>query len=62
MLRGEQDDFWVKFGDIRGLWEDPWCIRGDLKIIKYPRERKNYFRLSSTKQRFSKIIEELNFH
>lgn len=62
MLRGEQDHFWVKFGDIRGLWEDPWCIRGDLKIIKYPRERKNYFRLSSTKQRFSKIIEELNFH
>lgn len=56
MIRGEQDDFWVNFGDIRGLWEDPWCIKGDLNIIKYSREMKNYFRLSSTMQRFSKII------
>lgn len=62
MLRGEQDDFWLKLEDIRGLWGDLWCIRGDLKIVKYPREMTNYFKLSSTMQRFSKIIEELNFH
>ena len=62
MLRGEQDDFWVKLKDIRGLWGDPWCIRGNLNIIRYPRKRMDYFKLSLTMQRFSKIIEELNFH
>lgn len=26
ILRGKQNDFWVKLGDIRGLWGDPWRI------------------------------------
>ncbi|RVW38991.1 hypothetical protein CK203_100064 [Vitis vinifera] len=54
---GEWDDFLAELGDIRGLWGDPWCIRGDFNIIIYPRETRNCFRLSATMQRFSEIEE-----
>lgn len=57
MLRGEWDDFLAELGDIRGLWGDPWCIRGDFNIIIYPRETRNCFRLSATMQIFSEIEE-----
>ena len=48
-------------GDVRGLWEDPWGIRGNFNMIRYLRERRKCVGMS-TMQRFSKIIKGVNMH
>ena len=32
----EREDFWAELGDIRGLWDDPWCFGGDLMQSDLP--------------------------
>ncbi|RVW43928.1 hypothetical protein CK203_072334 [Vitis vinifera] len=33
VIGSEKEDFWEELGAIRGLWEDPWCIGGDLMLL-----------------------------
>ena len=28
VISSEKEDFWEELSAIRGLWEDPWCLRG----------------------------------
>ena len=35
----DRKDFWEELGSIKGLWRDPWCVGGDLNMVKYPEER-----------------------
>ena len=25
-----------ELGVVKGLWEDPWCVRGDFNVISFP--------------------------
>ena len=33
-----REELWEDLGAIRGMWGDPWCIRGNFNIIRFPRE------------------------
>ena len=46
----------MELGAIRGLWNDPWCIGGELNIVRFPRERNRGSRLFVAMRRFSQII------
>ena len=55
----EKDDFWGELGAIRGLWDDPWCVKGDFNFVRFPGERRNDFIFTKNIRRFSDVIEEL---
>ena len=55
----ERDALWEEFGAIRGLWEDPWCLRGDFNITLFPRERSSQRRISSAMRKFAEIVNDL---
>ena len=46
-------------GAIRGLWDDPWCVKGDFNFVRFPGERRNDFIFTKNIRRFSDVIEEL---
>ena len=29
-------EMWEDLGAIKGLWREPWCIRGDFNMIRFP--------------------------
>ena len=35
VCRKEMENFWDELGAIRGLWSDPWCVGGDLNLIRF---------------------------
>ena len=51
--------FWEELGTIRGQWEDPWSIRGDFNIIRFPHESR-MGNLNSYMGRFLEVIDELD--
>ena len=59
VIGSEKEDFWEELGAIRGLWEDPWCIRGDFNAIRFQEERRNAPRLTAEMRRFSEVIGDL---
>ncbi|XP_019082000.1 uncharacterized protein LOC109124331 [Vitis vinifera] len=59
-LGNAREDFWDEFGAIRGLWSDPWCIRGDFNVVRFPGEHSGASRLTSAMRRFTKVIDDLH--
>ena len=59
ILSREKEDFWGELGAIRGLWDDPWCVKGDFNFVRFPGERRNDFIFTTNIRRFSDVIEEL---
>ena len=41
VLIEEKETFWNELSDIRGLWNDPWCVGGDFNAVRLPEERRN---------------------
>ena len=36
LSRVERDLFWDELGAVKGLWEEPWFVRGDFNVISSP--------------------------
>ena len=54
-----REALWSDIGDIRGLWNDPWCISRDFNVVRLPKERRNCLRMSLAMRRFSEVIDKL---
>ena len=37
--RENREDLWEDMRPIRGVWGDPWCIRGDFNVLRFSEER-----------------------
>ena len=48
-----------ELGVVKGLWEDPWCVRGDFNVIRFPSEHNRLGRLNRSMYRFSEVINDL---
>ena len=59
VCRRDREAFWEEFGSIKGLWRDPWCVRGDFNMIRYPEERRRGGGPSASIKRFTKVVEDL---
>ena len=44
----ERENFWTELSDIRGLWHDPWCVGRDFNVVRFPGERRDCLRGSTT--------------
>ena len=55
----DRDCLWEELGAIRGLWDDPWCLRGDFNVILSQRERSRQGRLTGAMRRFAQTVDEL---
>lgn len=49
----EKEIMWEELGAIRGIWDDPWCLRGDFNVTLSQWERSNQGRLTSAMRRFA---------
>ena len=58
-LKKEREVFWGELGAIRGLWGGPWCVAGNINVVRFPMECSKGGRLTSSKRRFFEIIEDL---
>ena len=56
---GIREHLWDELRAIRGLWSDPWCIRGDFNITQFPNERIKEGRITGSMRRFSQVIDDL---
>lgn len=60
VLNEERENFWNELGDIRGLWNDPWCVGGDFNVVRFLGERRNCQCVSASMRRFSEVIDDLD--
>ena len=54
-----REPFWEELSSIKGLWEEPWCVRGDLNEILSLDERSKGGRTSNSMRRFVDILNDL---
>ena len=59
--RVDRECLWEEIGAIRGIWEGPWCLRGDFNIILSQSERSRQGRITSAMRRFAQVVDELGF-
>ena len=57
--KSKRELFWEELGSLKGLWEGPWCLRGDFNVTLSPFERNRGSRLSPSMRCFSEILSEL---
>ncbi|RVW49943.1 LINE-1 retrotransposable element ORF2 protein [Vitis vinifera] len=46
------------FGAIRGLWDVPWCLGGDVNITLFQGERSRQGRTTGAMRRFAQMVDE----
>lgn len=59
-LKRSREFFREELGAIRGLWNGPWCIRGDFHVTRFPSECSRGGRIALAMRKFSKLIDELD--
>lgn len=59
VLNQERENFWNKLTDIRSLWNDSRCVGGDFNVMRFPRERRNCHRSSTSMRHFSEVVKDL---
>ena len=57
--RSSKEFFWEELGSIRGIWNGPLCLGGDLNEILSPIERSRGGRISPAMRRFVEVLNEL---
>ncbi|RVW25038.1 LINE-1 reverse transcriptase-like [Vitis vinifera] len=55
----EKEGLWEELGAVRGIWDEPWCLGGDLNSTLYQGERSRQERITPTMRRFAHIIDDL---
>ena len=55
----DREVFWEELESIKGLWRDPWCMRGDFNMVRYLEEHSRRGGLSISMRRFTKVVEDL---
>ena len=55
----DRECLWDKFGAIRGLWGEPWCVGGDFNVILSQGERSKQGRVTSAMRRFAQVMDDL---
>lgn len=53
-------EFFGELGAICGLWNGPWCIKGDFHVTRFPSECSRGGRIALAMRKFSKLIDELD--
>ena len=59
MYNRDREVFWEELRSIKGLWRDPWCMRGDFNMVRYLEEHSRRGGLSISMRRFTKVVEDL---
>ncbi|RVW37766.1 hypothetical protein CK203_100837 [Vitis vinifera] len=49
---------WEELAAVRGLWDEPWCLAGDFKVVWFSVEKSNYRQMTSTMREFFGFIDE----
>ena len=57
--RCKRELFLEELGAVKGLWEGPWCIGGDLNMVLSPNDRTPACKLSHSMRRFNEVLNEL---
>ena len=55
----DREILWEELGAIRGIWDDPSCLGGDLNVTLSQREMSNRGRLIGAMRRFAQVVDEL---
>ncbi|KAL6338545.1 hypothetical protein AAG906_020652 [Vitis piasezkii] len=55
----ERETLWAELGDIRWPWDDPCFVGGEFNVVRFPGERRNCSKFSTSMRCFSEIIEDL---
>ena len=59
-LGSSKERLWEELGALKGLWGGPWCVGGDLNVLRFPHEHSREGRLSQVMRRFSQVIDDLD--
>ena len=59
VVESRREVVWEELGSIRGLWDGPWCVKGDFNMTCVPGERKRGGRTSTSMRRFFDVVEDL---
>lgn len=55
----DRSDFWNELSSARNDYSAPWCVGGDFNVARRMAERKGRHGISSSMQRFSSWIDEM---
>ena len=55
----KREDMWAQLVNIRGLWDDSWCVGEDFNRVRFLRERRDCYKLMTSMRCILEIIKKL---